>query len=465
MVTSTQVLRNSESLVSDVYFYLKDLLPFSEYLNVEMVIRKFCDKIFRTESEAQRAPPISDHPKHHAQIPSHKKAKDNSVIVTGDPSNKSPNTGKKKLQDAKTNTDLVETRDVATDTDPSDTQNTLAEISKRDETINSLKQEISKRDETTSSLIQDISKRDETVNSLKQFLEQERQARIRVEDETRQLSSRLKSIQTKWKRTASELDQVQRQSRNCKPVTDEELKGMVRQLRYNIRSFAIQHFSDRAGYGQTETKLEFASYMPASEGHYLDRPENFPPLVQVFVWKILMGQVFDCFRWAGSVSESFDEIWGHLVSGISKENTLTFTAVQKLHQWRATTAILVSESLDEEDLSYLQDGKGYIMGETLKVLKLFSNEPYEDELSNILDDAIKLDKMICSQVAKISWEFGEPPKRVNDQDSTSLDIVDKVVIFPAMLKRGKSNGEDFNVQSVLLPGVEGFCTRGKKQEL
>jgi hypothetical protein len=65
-------------------------------------------------------------------------------------------------------------------------------------------------------------------------------------------------------------------------------------------------------------------------------------------------------------------------------------------------------------------------------------------LESILDTAISLDKMITSQPTDIHWSF----EKVIDAENGEEDIV---VICPALIKRGKSNGEDFDVEAMILP--------------
>lgn len=310
-----------------------------------------------------------------------------------------------------------------------------------------------------------IGERDATIESLKKDLEQERQARIGAENDNEQLSSRLKSIQIKWKRAANELDQIRSKPRDFAPVTDEELKNMVTQLRYNIRSFAIQYFSDRPGHNTVENDPIFAGYIRRHLKLCLKQPETYPALVQAFIWIVLLNQIFDRGRWAGCAAKDYSNIWKRLVLRRAKDDTVSNKDEQELLAWRARTAILVSEELTEDDFSHAEQTKRSIIHEILAVLKLLSDEDYDDEIGNILDDAINVDKVINSQAAKISWNFGTLPGEEDIKDSPPRESGEMMVVFPAMVKQGKSNGEDFDVQSVLLPRVREFCAREKVQEV
>ncbi|KAI1451649.1 hypothetical protein F4805DRAFT_450662 [Annulohypoxylon moriforme] len=324
-----------------------------------------------------------------------------------------------------------ETRDASVNTDPIDIQDNSTAIK--------------------------VSERNATIDSLAQDLEREHQARVKAEDETRQLNSKLKTAQTKWKRTANKLDQVLSQSQGFSQVTDEELKQMALQLHYNIRDFAIQYFSEPLSYGKPETKLRFESYLPANFMLYLRKPDNCPKVIQAFMWNVLKAKIFDRFRWAGCVSQSFDKLWYQVILGIPKDEK-TYAVRQKIHTWRATTATLVSETLTEMDFHSTQKMKNIIAREIKAVLKLIvSKESYDTEVDSIIDQAIKLDKVISSQVAMVSWKFERSPNEEHTENPPPSDMGNMVVVCPAMLKRGKSNGEDFDVEAVLLPGEEEFC--------
>ncbi|KAI0833090.1 hypothetical protein F5Y06DRAFT_301350 [Hypoxylon sp. FL0890] len=299
-----------------------------------------------------------------------------------------------------------------------------------------------------------------TIDSLRHNIKQESQLRVKAETEVQQLSSKLKTVQTKWKRTASKLDQILSQAQVFNTVTDEELVSMVRQLQYNIRGFAVQYFSEPFPDFGLMPKPNYADYLPERYILYLRRSENCPTIVQSFVWHVLASEVFDQFRWAGCASGNFDALWDHIAHARIRESQATAIATQKLHAWRATTTGLVLDSLNERDTSTNQELKAIIMHEMRMVLSKISKQAYESELDNILDAAINLDKIISSQAAKISWRFldlqdGEHARK----ELLSNNIKGLVVVSPTMVKRGKSNGEDFDTESVLLPKVEEFCKK------
>ncbi|KAI1758899.1 hypothetical protein GGR53DRAFT_515554 [Hypoxylon sp. FL1150] len=291
-----------------------------------------------------------------------------------------------------------------------------------------------------------------TITSLTTQLNDEKRSRARAESELLQVKSKLKAIQLKWKKTATHLDKVLSQARGFNQVTDEELKEMAMQLQYNIRNFAIQYFSESSS--PPPQALERDSY----EGHipkycepYMKQPEQYPLLVEHFLWRVLTDHIFERFLWAGASSQALGNLWGLFV--YSKGNEFqTLETIQKLHTWRATTTGMVLECPSDNDTLCNAEMKERIVVNIQQVLNALSDKDYDDELHNILDAAIKMDRVICSQVARVSWRFENTSYTEHGLKLEPPEQGGVMVAYPAIVKRGKSNGEDFELESVLLPG-------------
>ncbi|XXH01909.1 hypothetical protein Hte_008271 [Hypoxylon texense] len=230
------------------------------------------------------------------------------------------------------------------------------------------------------------------LSSLINELNDEKKLRTKVENELLQLKNKLKNVQSTLSRTAIQLDKIQSQTREFNQVTDEELKGMATQLQYNVRNFAIQYFSE-----------------PPS-------PDQFKP-------KGTRG---------------------------AQSQTTQPEAIRKLHTWRARTAKLVFEYPSDNDEAWNLGSKENIINEIQLVLSSLSKETYDGELHSVLGHAIDMDRVISSQVAKISWRL---PNEVHGEASEGMPGQElSAVTCPDMIKRGKSNGEDFGLEYVLLSG-------------
>lgn len=164
------------------------------------------------------------------------------------------------------------------------------------------------------------------ADALASKLRVEEQARIKAENEVRKLSGKLKTLQSRYERTADRLDKMMSQSRGFVTVTDEELMTKAERLRHSIRNFAIEYFSGpRQQHASNEPppprrrsrrieihKESYDTFMPHHYELYFYRPEGGPMVVQNFLWTVLKFKVFDRFRWAENVSNCLNEFWYRL---------------------------------------------------------------------------------------------------------------------------------------------------------
>lgn len=149
-----------------------------------------------------------------------------------------------------------------------------------------------------------------TLASLTTQLNDEKKWRAKAENELLQVQNKLKAIHFKWKKAASELDKVLSRTRAFNQVTDEELKEMALQLRYNIRNFAIQYFSEPSSRSLPVFRgNKYDDCMPEHCELYLKQPEQYPLLVEHFLWRVLADHVFDRFLWAGASSQGLNDLW------------------------------------------------------------------------------------------------------------------------------------------------------------
>lgn len=91
---------------------------------------------------------------------------------------------------------------------------------------------------------------------------------------------------------------------------------------------------------------------------------------------------------------------------------------------------------------------------------------YMDELEDIIQRSIEMDRDICGQAADVTWNFGNTraPTPFNEgtmalergeKASAARDVT--LVITPALYKLGKSNGDDFDQPAQLLLPSEVTC--------
>jgi len=143
-------------------------------------------------------------------------------------------------------------------------------------------------------------------------------------------------------------------------------------------------------------------------------------------------------------------------------------AERKFQVWRATTTGLLLESMDTEEAperyNIAQERKGKMIHRICETIDPFlrsHDNGYPQDLLQILDDATALDMEISKQVARVEWMFPKMGvKTMYDPATMELEKGEKpsksqqevlLAVSPAMKKRGKSTGEDFKAESLLLP--------------
>lgn len=142
-------------------------------------------------------------------------------------------------------------------------------------------------------------------------------------------------------------------------------------------------------------------------------------------------------------------------------------ALQKFHMWRANTSSLVVAALQIRErvhLSYDRQISDRYVRETLQVLACLSAEEpqvIEARFSDVLGTSIDLDREFSLQVANLYWKsLGSPSssRRFNaafmeldrGQRYTDSPSMVRLVLAPALLKLGKSSGDDFDSTTCLL---------------
>ncbi|KAK8036835.1 hypothetical protein PG994_015332 [Apiospora phragmitis] len=271
----------------------------------------------------------------------------------------------------------------------------------------------------------------------------------------------------KWAKAVSQLDQ----SRSCGQykLPDSDLTRAVYQLRYEIENTIAQYFTITPSEHTVNTpNNSFWKYMveatPGSHDYrdHLSSTTRGEHLIQSFLWRLLVGEIFGKFRWVPSLQESLSRIYETLRP--VKEAP---EAERQLQMWKAMTSNLifkhlglVHEQVYQEEISKTALS---FARKVLDVIKPYLQGPDEDlldGLQSIIQLSIKLDQDFCRLGARYSWFF--PPFEQGvlfDLESMEVEVREKkpqpgqfvcVVVAPALMKRGKQTGEDFAMEIRLL---------------
>ena len=155
----------------------------------------------------------------------------------------------------------------------------------------------------------------EVFYKLQNDLTMERELREHAQLDLSQRNIDVEETRKLWKRAARELDRTRSQSQGFYQVTDPYLVGLTKQLRYNIQSFAIQYFAgERHNELQFEAPILWQSYMELATGRttdykfWLSSQDKCASIIQAFLWRVLVGKIFDRFRWAGDAGKELFEL-------------------------------------------------------------------------------------------------------------------------------------------------------------
>jgi hypothetical protein len=149
-------------------------------------------------------------------------------------------------------------------------------------------------------------------------------------------------------------------------------------------------------------------------------------------------------------------------------------AERAFQMWSATTTQLVLDAIhshphEAQDAQfYLEHRKRAISESISRAIGLDarseSTHGITKQLDEILDLAFALDKDISQQVARVEWSYDyqllkntefkfDPETMELDEGSPRSAEKVRLIVAPALVKRGRSTGEDFDVERVLLKSV------------
>ncbi|KAI0552466.1 hypothetical protein F4679DRAFT_581376 [Xylaria curta] len=298
----------------------------------------------------------------------------------------------------------------------------------------------------------------------------------KTQDDLKRTTENLQEIQKKWKKATLQLDQLQSREAGTYQLADSEFIDSVTQLRYNIRNFASQYFEGKAPPGSKNlTTGNLSTYMleTTEDDLYLDylmSPSQGPFVVQSFLWRLLVGEVFEKFCWAPRLQESMATIYETLRPRYEDEHgrgaSITFDVEQKFQNWKATTSALIFRSLWEGEASGDMNDEvgGLIEGfitEVLNILQPFARSRDErmlEDLRSILETAICLDRDLCRQARYVYWVFPSQYRVTFNLDKMEMEMERafrsgqyvKLVTAPALMKRGKIAGKNGTADDMLL---------------
>ncbi|RTE75132.1 hypothetical protein BHE90_010412 [Fusarium euwallaceae] len=308
------------------------------------------------------------------------------------------------------------------------------------------------------------------------FQQKEDKLRHELEEKEKEVAERTRQ----WKKAAGDLNRLRASAQGFYQITDEYLTGLISSLRFSIRNFSLQYFE-----GKSSSSTFFAmppnyrghvrAILPGKEAEIYAgvHSKRNHQIIQALIWRVLVADVFGRFPWVGGkTGESFKHLRTKLdpaQSGDSKRSEPE--AERKFQTWSATTIGLLLDAQSPEEQSQIQQGMedetARIVGcllNTLEAMVKFEEQEAEDGLTSIISEAYVVGKEISRQTARITWMFDlekEPETPQLGAETMELESGQHVkktqevswVVAPGVMKRGKSTGEGFDHEEMLLKRI------------
>ncbi|KAL4924495.1 uncharacterized protein BDV17DRAFT_295390 [Aspergillus undulatus] len=318
------------------------------------------------------------------------------------------------------------------------------------------------------------------LQELEKLLDEQRALNEEVISERDKAKAQAEENWKLWKNTARELRRI-KQTPTHHQVTDSQLTGLIQQLKYAIRDFAVQYFKGVSRSRIPEDRFDiWNSYMvPTTPGtdayqEYIKSPSRCASIIQAMLWRLLDDRVFGKFAWAGKAGDSLCDLRFYMKHAFRHEGFPDPELERKFQIWSAEATALVLQMCDftegSQEYKRVQNTRREIRDDFFSLADQYlatrSNAPVQD-FRRILDTAMALDREIHRQAARINWEFLRPDARVGFEPK--LMEVEKgqqrpkptqpvlLVVAPGVTKRGRSDGQDFQAEEQLLVPMEVSC--------
>ncbi|KAL4944567.1 hypothetical protein BDV06DRAFT_220193 [Aspergillus oleicola] len=318
------------------------------------------------------------------------------------------------------------------------------------------------------------------IHDLEKLLEEQRALNGFLDNQREKAAAQAEENWKLWKNTARELRKTKGTPTHHQ-VTDSQLTGLIQQLRYSIRDFAVQYFKGIPRSSISEDRLDiWNSYMvhttPGTDVYqeYIRSPSRCASIIQAMLWRLLDDRVFGKFAWAGKAGDHLCDLRYYLKHAFRHEGFPDPDLERKYQMWSAEATALILQLCDftegSQEHKRVQITRKEIREDFFTLAEQYlstrSTAPGQG-FRQILDTAMALDKEIHRQAARVTWEFLRPDAHVGFEPK--LMEVEKgeqrpkpsqpvlLVVAPGVTKRGRSDGQDFQAEEQLLVPMEVSC--------
>ncbi|CAG9989531.1 unnamed protein product [Clonostachys byssicola] len=288
-------------------------------------------------------------------------------------------------------------------------------------------------------------------------------------------------------KAVSELNKSMRLNQGSDQSTDTQLVQKLVELRNDIRTWSLTYFITTSENASKLSRHDLMKILDKTKVHSFTR-ENFferslqdptirPTVVRSILWKVLQCGIFRQYLWvmgpfmSRSVKDTHNFLSFHMVKKHTQDSN---EKSHKFNIWRANGSAMFSQAPDPDQKRTNRDQIITKWVATIIVLlkPLFANQDQkdvEDDLYQIIDQALALDEELCQQVADVSVQYlrdsaglvklrfdsDAMTTEIGSKDATAGDAV-SAILAPALVKRGNSAGNQFDKQILLVP-MEVIC--------
>ncbi|KAJ5742849.1 hypothetical protein N7533_009951 [Penicillium manginii] len=232
----------------------------------------------------------------------------------------------------------------------------------------------------------------------------------------------------RYQALATELTKLKSQDQGFSQLDDSYLIQQVEGLRVKIWNFGLHHYGGVVSRGKSlldpllSDYTEFNMRSDMDLEYYLELPDWRPAIMEAFLWRLMVAEIFNRFWWAGSVGKSMSRL--HRVMKQSFQSTAD---IQSFQTWSATTTKLILES--QKRNGPLSSGSPERKLETLvkeihgaiQQYRTSTRGGLMNAIREILNEAIALDEELCQQLAQFEWDFPGPEV---DYDAQRMQLAD-----------------------------------------
>ncbi|KAK1497919.1 hypothetical protein CTAM01_07556 [Colletotrichum tamarilloi] len=289
----------------------------------------------------------------------------------------------------------------------------------------------------------------------------------------------LADMRKRWKQTAKELNRLKMsQKGGLYEVTDRHLVELATRLRYNIRDLAIRHFEGKMRPRDSVHEPRGSRFLhyfgpvvhdTTVQNALLKSGNRRSSVMQAYLWEILTAEIFGRYLWTGSeLSGAIQVLNNHMRQERCPIASFDVESCRSFQMWSTQTTSMILHTIDAKKESAVRrfientvrDTASGIV-DAVASLIIIENDELGLEIERILHEALALDKEIYRQVARVDWITYETPMIFDpeqmewegDDEAGRRDQPVRLVVAPALRKRGKSTGEDFDVDRLLLPMI------------